>query len=182
MLDAHNTHSPLVDIKIRQAPLREAYKHTPSDAMICDHATTRCDKIPASQPLHTEIEFSDYNQTRLPIALHKGVGGNSDCLIPGELFSGAIASCLDSTIRVISNMMGVTLETLEVAVECKVDLRGTLRMSKYVPTAFQAIDVTVKMVPEGDVPQAQLDAILAAAEQCCVVMQTLKHPPEITVQ
>lgn len=170
-----------VDMKSRQAPLRESYARLPSAAYISDHATTRCDRVRPDQPLYAEIEFGDANSTRMPISLHQGVGGESDLPVPGELFSAAIASCLDSTIRVIANMFGLAIETLEVHVEAEVDLRGTLRIDPDVPTAFQKISVSVNLLPTGDVAEEHIDAIIAAAEQSCVVLQSLRTPPQITV-
>ena len=181
MLDTLETLSETVDMKTRQAPIRETYQRLPSAAQISDHAITRSDNISVDQPLYGEVEFGDTRRTRLPISLHEGVGGKSDLPVPGELFCGAIASCLDSTIRVISNMLGVALSSLEVAVEAEVDLRGTLRMDPDVKTAFGDLNVQVNMVPVADVPQHYLDAILTAAEQSCVVLQTLRHPPRISI-
>ena len=181
MLDTlHN--STTVDMKSRQAPLRESYARLPSAAYISDHAITRCDRVSPDQPLYTEVEFGDINRTRLPISLHQGVGGLNDLPVPGELFSASIASCLDSTIRVIANMFGLAIEILEVYVEAEVDLRGTLRIDPDVPTAFQKISVSVNLVPAGNVAQKHLDAIVAAAEQSCVVLQSLRTPPQITVE
>lgn len=181
MLDTVHTRPDRVDIKALQLPLRETYARLPSAAQITDHARTRCDTVPANQPLYGTVEFGDPNRTRLPIALHEGVGGRSDQPVPGELLCGAVASCLDSTIRVIANMFGVSIRTLEVEVSADVDLRGTLRMDPLVPVAFQSLRVDANIVPEGDVPSAHLDAILAAAEQSCVVLQSLRQSPEITV-
>ncbi len=167
------------DMKQRQAPLRETYVRTPEAAVVTDHARSVSDQIPATQPLAGEIEFADPSRTRLRIALHKGVGGTSDGPVPGDILCAAIASCLDSTIRVIANMLGVQLASLEVAVEADVDLRGTLKMNTDVPVGFSDIRIAVRMEPAHNVPAQTLDAILAAAEQSCVVMQTLRHAPRI---
>lgn len=181
MLDTLTPPEKTVDMKARQAPLRERYQATPQAAFISDHATTRCDRIETGDPLYAEVEFGDPQSTRLPLSLHKGVGGQSDLPVPGELLSAAIAGCLDSTIRVIANMFGLQLELLEVHVEAKADLRGTLRMDASVPTAFQEIDIAVNIVPKTETPQEHLDAIVAAAEQSCVVLQTLRQPPRFTL-
>lgn len=178
MLDTLET---TVDMKTRQAPLRETYMRLPSAAQITDHARTCSDTVSAGEPLYAEVEFADPGRTRLPISLHQGVGGKSDLPVPGELFSAAIASCLDSSIRVIANMLGIKLKALEVSVESGVDLRGTLKMDPAVPVAFQTVKIEAKIVPEGDVPAAHLDAILAAAEQSCVVLQTVRANPEISL-
>lgn len=182
MLDTIETTAQTVDMKARQLPLRETYSRLPSAAQITDHARTCSDTISPGEPLYGEVEFGDPNRTRLSISLHEGVGGKSDLPVPGELFSAAIASCLDSTIRVIANMLGVRLKSLEISVECAVDLRGTLRMDPEIPVAFGNVEITANMVPDGDVPPATLDAIFAAAEHSCVVLQTLRNPPDISLK
>lgn len=182
MLDALETTKQAVDIKVLQAPLRARYANAPLSAMVTDRAMTRSGNVDANQPLYGEIEFADPNHTRLPISLHHGVGGKSDLPVPGDVFCAAIASCLDSTIRVIANMMGLRLKRLEVDVEGDADLRGALRMDANVPTAFQQIRLAVNIVPENTVPKEQLDAILAAAEQSCVILQTLQNPPTIEIE
>ena len=181
MLDTLKSRPKTVDMKARQAPLRERYLQNPPEAQISDHAATRCDRFEPGQPLYTEVEFGDPDRTRLPISLHQGVGGRSDLPVPGELFSAAIASCLDSTIRVIANMFGLQIKSLEVHVEAEVDLRGTLRMDPTVPVPFQNVKVSVDLVPVHDVPEGHLDAIVAAAEQSCVVLQSLRTPPAIEI-
>jgi len=168
-----------IDMKLRQAPIRQTYAQTPEAAVVTDHARSVSDSVQATEPLAGEIAFDDPTGARLKVALHKGVGGTGEGPVPGDILCAAIASCLDSTIRVIANMLGVKLARLEVAVESDVDLRGTLRMDPGVPVGFSDIRVTVAMEPAGDTPPATLDAILTAAEQSCVVMQTLRRAPTI---
>lgn len=182
MLDTLEPKTDTVDMKARQAPLREQYTTTPAAALISDHATTRSDRVTPGQPLYGEVEFGDPNRTRLPLSLHSGVGGQSDLPVPGELLAAAVASCLDSTIRVIANMFGLPIRTLEVRCEAFADLRGTLRMDPSVPIAFQDVNIDVNLVPETPVPAEHLDAIVAAAEQSCVVLQSLRNPPRIELK
>ncbi len=60
-------------------------------------------------------------------------------------------------------------------------MRGTLRADKSVPVAFQKFEVGVSMKPAGFVPGRMLDKLLQAAEYSCVVIQTLRQGPEISV-
>lgn len=175
-------HKQTVNMKLRQAPLRAAYLETPDKALIVDHARTRSDLTPATNPLYGAIECGDPGRTVLEIALHEGVGGRSDLPVPGELFSAAIAGCLDSVIRVVANFLGIRLSELEVSVRCEVDLRGTLKMAPEAPVGFKSILIEAHMVAEGDVPEAHLDMILNAAEESCVVLQSIRTAPEIVVR
>jgi uncharacterized OsmC-like protein len=175
------SHSEVVDMRLRQAPLRESYELDPRTAVVIDQARSCSKSIPATQPLYGTVVFDDPANTQLQVALHHGVGGDSDLPVPGDILCAAVASCLDSTIRVIANFLGIALRELSVKVESEVDLRGTLRMDKDVSVAFGAIRVEVTMIPEGDVDEATLTAVLTAAEQSCVVLQTLRNPPHISV-
>jgi len=58
-------------------------------------------------------------------------------------------------------------------------MRGTMAMDRSVPVGFQAMSCDVKMkVQEGTQPR-QVERLQVAAEQCCVVQQTLKSPPRV---
>lgn len=170
-----------IDMKTRQIPLRQEYTEDGSKALVTDHAKSRSDLIPTTNPLYGMVEFNGFENDPLKISLHSGVGGHSDLPVPGDLLCGAIAGCLDSVIRVAANMVGIKLREVEVHVEADVDLRGTLLMDTNVPVGFKDIRINTHIVPEGEVRPALLQAILAAAERSCVVLQTLKNPPKITL-
>ncbi len=163
----------------RQDPLMALYQDNPDKAQIVDHAITRSIKAPARIALYTEVVPNKGDA--YPVGVHQAVGGLSDFSTPGDLLCAAIAACLDSTIRIISNRMGVVLKELEVAVSGHVDVRGTLRVDDTVPVGFQKLEIDVKIEPETEMPQAYLDALLKGAEQSCVVLQTLKHGPAVSV-
>lgn len=168
-----------IDIRQLQAPLRARYESNAEAALITDRAKTSSTQVPAEQPLYGMLEFSDPSRTQFPIALHSGVGGRSDLPVPGDILCAAIASCLDTTIRVITNFLNIRLKELSVDVQGDADLRGTLKMCKDTPVAFCDIRIHALMVPEGDVASETMDAILTAAEASCVVLQTLRNPPKI---
>ena len=111
--------------------------------------------------------------------LHKAVGGESDFPNPGEIFAAAIASCLDSSTRMIANRLGIPLEHLSVSVDAKVDVRGTLMVDREVPVGFQLIEINVEMTGGAGVSEDQLLLLLKAAKRSCVLIQTLLRPPSM---
>ncbi len=171
-----------VSIKDRQAPLRRIYTKTPSKAWIIDTARTSSAAVPATQPLYGSVEFETSEPVTLPIGVHKAVGGKGDFPSPGEVLTAAIASCLDSAIRMIANIQGIPLTHLEVKANAMVDVRGTLRMGQNIPVGFQEIDIEVQMTGAAGVSEAHLDMLLAAGEQSCILLQTLKNPPSVTLE
>ena len=169
------------NMRERQDPLIAGYKHDPKPATIIDSAKTTSECVTAATPVYGQVIIGDSGAAPVNVGVHKAVGGRSDFPNPGEILSAAIAACLDSTIRIISNRMGFRLRRLEVAVDAIVDVRGTLLVDPHVPVGFQKIDVGIQLETEEDVPEQMMTAILKAAEHSCVVIQTLRGAPEISV-
>jgi len=169
------------NMRERQDPLIAGYKQDPKPATIIDSAKTSSKFVPAGTPIYGQVIVGDTGAEPIDIGVHKAVGGRSDFPNPGEILSAAIAACLDSTIRIITNRVGLRLRTLEVAVDAIVDVRGTLLVDPNVPVGFQKISVSVKLETEEAVPDQMIDAVLKAAEHSCVVIQTLRSGPEISV-
>ncbi|WP_057460920.1 OsmC family protein [Pseudovibrio sp. POLY-S9] len=117
----------------------------------------------------------------LPISVHKAVGGESDFPCPGEILAAALASCLDTAIRMIANLMKMELKNLEVKVSLGADVRGTLMMNDQIPVGFQSVHVEVDIKTSSDVPDKSLAVLLNAAEKSCVILQTLRNPPKLLV-
>jgi uncharacterized OsmC-like protein len=66
-----------------------------------------------------------------------------------------------------------------VQVEGDLDFRGTLGVSKEVPVGFQTIRLRFDL--DTDASQEQLDSLLKLTERYCVVLQTLRSPPAVSV-
>ena len=173
------TRTSRISVAERQAPLCAAYREAPDRAVITDSARTSSDMIDTDQPLYGNVTCGTGLPADITTGLHKAVGGESDFPNPGEIFAAAIASCLDSSTRMIANRMGIRLERLSVSVDAKVDVRGTLQVEREVPVGFQSIDIKVEMTGGKGVSDDQLLMLLKAAKRSCVLIQTLVRPPSI---
>ena len=111
--------------------------------------------------------------------VHAAVGGPHDAPTPGDLLCAALAACLDSTLRMVANLLGVELESLQVTVTGDVDVRGTLVVDREVPVGFQAMRCQVALRPRAGTDPALAARLEAAAEHSYVVLQTLRRPPTI---
>jgi len=167
-----------VSMKERQKPLTEQYMKNAESATVLDFAETSSDWSDITNPLATIVKI-DKSEELTKVGVHQAVGGDSDNPTPGDILCGALASCLDSTIRVISNRFGLQLRHLKIQVIGKVDVRGTLRVDRTVPVAFTEFDVIIDIKAKGLVPSKYLDKLIEGAEQSCIVMQTLKPACEI---
>ncbi len=167
-------------MRTRQEPLTALYEKQPERARITDHAATRSLNVPASTALYTEVLPG--SGPAYPIGVHKAVGGESDFPTPGDILCAAMASCLDSCIRIIASRLGVALKALSVDVEANMDVCGTLRVDDATPVGFQDVIMRVDIKAEDQVSDQMLDIIVSAAEYSCVVVQTLRNAPEITIE
>ncbi|OYN84562.1 OsmC family protein [Parenemella sanctibonifatiensis] len=59
------------------------------------------------------------------------------------------------------------------------DARGTLGLDKSVPVGFTAIDLSFDLDTDAD--DQSVARLLELTERYCVVAQTLRQPPEITI-
>lgn len=170
-----------INMSERQAPLYERYASEPEAAQITDYAICTSNTTAAANPLRGDLELTHARDTRVKIGVHRAVGGLSDQPTPGDILCGALASCLDSTLRIIANRFGVTLEALSVEVTGEVDVRGTLRASDDCPVAFQAFRTHVDIQVAEDVDDKLVAQLIKAAEYSCVVLQTLREVPRTPV-
>lgn len=170
-----------VNMKDRQAPLMAEYKRNGKQVNITDSARTSSARVPAATALYSEVIAGHGDTDTYSIGVHEAVGGLSDFPTPGDVLCAAIASCLDSTIRIIASRLSIPLKSLSVCVQARIDVRGTLRVDDSVPVGFQGVDVEVDLQAMMQLPESTLNMILKAAEHSCVVIQTLRNPPPIEV-
>lgn len=160
-----------MDIRSLQKPLKERYRNDPNASRI----TLRAKGGQSGSPVACSV---DIGRTLYKAEAHTGVGGAGTAPCSGDLLLGALAACAEITCQMVAAAMGVPTEHIDVTVEGDLDLRGTLGISKEVPTGFESIRVRFNVVA----PKATLEQIRALrekTEQYCVVMQTLIRPPRI---
>lgn len=162
-----------VDARTRQDPLRARYLEAPGEARITDGARTVAGTV--QDPFHGQVVpgSRDYGVT-WPFGIHRAVGGDHDAPNPGDMLCAALACCLDSTIRIIANRLGVQLAHLAVEVSALVDVRGTLMVDCQVPVGFQSLSCQVDLRAADGTDPKLAGKLAAAAEQSCVNLQTLR--------
>jgi uncharacterized OsmC-like protein len=160
-----------MDLRTRQRPLKDRYRHDPGTAQI----TLRADGSQTDTPLSCSV---DLGRALYQAEAHQGVGGAGGAPCSGDLLLGALAACAQLTCQMVASAMGIPTARIAVTVEGDLDLRGTLGLARDVPVGFAAIRTRFAI----DAPAAseeQLHALQEKTEQYCVVLQTLLHPPPI---
>lgn len=167
----------------RRGGLIRAYRKEPERAMIQDKARTAQTRYAPGDPLHSEVEIGlGYGGATAQVGVHRALGGLHDFPNPGDMLCAALAVCTDSTIRQIAGQLRVEIRTLEVSVVGDIDVRGTLCVSQEVPVGFQQMTVSVRLELGQDTPPRMKAKLLAAAEHCCVVLQTLREGVPVTIE
>jgi uncharacterized OsmC-like protein len=165
-------------VRQRQGPLRERYRRDASEAWIHDGARTldACD----DDPFHGNVVPANGCDAPLRFGIHRAVGGFHDHPNPGDLLSAALAACFDSTLRMIADHLGIQLASLQVEVTAQCDVRGCLQVDAAVPVGFQHMRCRVRLQPGNAIDENKMRMLVAVAEKCCVVLQTLRNG--VTVQ
>jgi len=162
-----------ISVRKKQAPLRELYKNTPVEALItdCGRSSSGLDR----DPFHGKVipGSKDYGVV-WSYGIHRAIGGDHDEPNPGDMLCSALAACMDSTIRMIADHLGVKLTFLEVKVEAEVDVRGCLVVDRNVHVGFQKMECRVNIqTAEGTDPKLE-KMLKSASEYSCVNMNTLR--------
>ena len=169
-----------VDIRARQAPIRQAYADDPGSAPRT--LRVRGGSSDLADPLHVVVTPESVPGVTFRAGAHPSVGGDDDAPCSADLLLAALAACQEVTLRMVAANMGIDLEGLEVTVEGDWDPRGTLAMGKEFPIGLTGIRVHTRAVVGGDERGRRAERLLRSAERYCVVLDTLRGgvPAEAT--
>ena len=160
------------DLKSAQAPLKALYREQPERALLTlsAHGTLAPDR-----PALTLAS----GHGRVTAGLHPATGGSGEDACSGDMLLEALASCAGVTLKAVAIAMGIEIRGGTVHAEGDLDFRGTLGVDKSTPVGFQ----TIRLRFELDTPATdeQLDTLLKLSERYCVVFQTLRQSPQLSL-
>ena len=164
------------ELKALQAPLKSRYKTTPEDAMITLRATGR-----AGEGIACKVETGRAlaGAREVVAGLHPATGGDGALACSGDMLLEALVACAGVTLRAVATAIGVELRDATITAEGELDFRGTLGVDKETPVGFQRIRLEFAL--DTDAAEDQLATLLRLTERYCVVFQTLRRSPELTV-
>jgi uncharacterized OsmC-like protein len=161
------------DLRALQAPLKEAYRSTPEQAVVTLRATGRLDETAVSCHVDT-------GRAMVEAGLHPASGGTGLEACSGDLLLQALVACAGVTLRAVATALGQPVRGGQVRAEGELDFRGTLGVSKEVPVGFRAIRLHFAL--DTDATAEQLATLEKLTERYCVVLQTLRTPPALSVR
>ena len=159
------------ELRVLQAPLKDRYKAQPGAALITLKAEGR---------LGEGVTCSVQTGKALATAgLHPATGGNGLSACSGDMLLEALVACAGVTMGAVATAIGVVLRSGAVRAEGDLDFRGTLGVAKDAPVGFQRIRLHFEL--DTDATAEQLDTLIRLTERYCVVYQTLRQSPEMSV-
>jgi len=163
----------LVDIRARQAPIRQQYTDDPTSAPRV--LRVRSGGWSLSDPLRASITPDSTPGVTYQSGAHPAVGGEEGTPCSADLLLSALAACQEITLRMVAANMGIALEELDVTVEGDWDPRGTLAMGREFPVGLTAIRAHTRVVVAEDERGVRAERLLRSAERYCVVLDTLRR-------
>lgn len=160
-------------LKVAQAPLKARYKENPLSALWTLSARGR---LGADRPT-VRIETG---HGRVEAGLHPATGGSGEDACSGDMLLEALAACSGVTLKAVATALGIDIRDGVVIAEGDLDFRGTLGVAKEAPVGFTAIRLRFEL--DTDASDEQLDTLLKLAERYCVIYQTLRQPPQLSVE
>lgn len=157
------------ELRALQAPLKQRYRDEPASAVVTLRASGD-----ATDAVSCKVETG---RTIVEAGLHPATGGTGSLACSGDMLLEALVACAGVTLRAVATAIGVSLRRARVTAEGDVDFRGTLGVSKDVPVGFR--DIRLRFDVDTDADAAQRATLLHLTERYCVVLQTLRNPPQV---
>ena len=159
------------ELRAIQTPLKERYKAQPGAALITLRAQGR---------LGEGVTCSVQTGKALAIAgLHPATGGDGLSACSGDMLLEALVACAGVTLSAVATAIGVAIRSGSVRAEGDLDFRGTLGVAKDAAVGFQRIRLHFDL--DTDASEEQLATLIRLTERYCVVFQTLRQSPDMTV-
>ncbi len=159
-------------LKALQNPLKERYRADPSVALVTLRAVGQ-----AMEGITCKLETG---KALLEAGLHPATGGDGTLACSGDMLLEALVACAGVTLRAVATAIGIGLRGARVVAEGDLDFRGTLGVSKDASVGFR--DLRLRFELDTDASEEQRATLMRLTERYCVVLQTLRVPPAISVE
>jgi uncharacterized OsmC-like protein len=159
------------DLRALQAPLKEKYRSDPATAVITLRAEGRL-----GDGITCRVDTA---RNLVEAGLHPATGGDGAAVCSGDMLLEALVACAGVTLRAVATAIGIDVRDGTVKAEGDLDFRGTLGVAKDAPVGFR--DIRVKFSLDSDATEEQLNNLFRLTERYCVVYQTLRNPPAVSL-
>lgn len=158
-------------LKELQAPIKARYREKPDAALITLSAVGRL-----GEGLTCNVQTG---KALAAAGLHPATGGDGLSACSGDMLLEALVACAGVTLSAVATAIGVVVREGTVHAEGDLDFRGTLGVSKETPVGFQRIRLRFDL--DTDASEEQLSNLFRLTERYCVVYQSLRQPPQMSI-
>ena len=158
-------------LRALQAPLKQKYREDADAAVVTLRASGE-----ATEGISCKVETG---RALVEAGLHPATGGDGSLACSGDMLLEALVACAGVTLRAVATAIGIDLRRATVTAEGDLDFRGTLGVAKDAPVGFRAIRLRFDLDTHASAEQRA--NLLRLTERYCVVLQTLRQTPPITV-
>ncbi len=155
-----------------QTPLKQRYRDQPDAARVTSRAEGSLD------PNDVAIVVEAWHG-KVTAGLHQAGGGSGELACSADMLLQALVGCAGVTLRAVATAMGVAVRGGKVIAEGVWDARGTLGVDR--ATQVGLTEISMRFEVDCDADHAKLERMIQTTERYCVILQTLKSPPNITM-
>lgn len=157
--------------KATQAPIKQRYRDEPEAAVI----TLKAEGA-TGENLSCSVATG---RALVEAGLHPATGGSGLQACSGDMLLEALVACAGVTLNAVATALKLELRGARVRAEGDLDVRGTLGVAKDAPVGFRDIRLTFDL--DGELSEEDRANLIRLTERYCVVYQTLRQPPPITL-
>jgi uncharacterized OsmC-like protein len=159
-------------LRTLQEPLKQRYRDAPEAALVT---------LTATGTLDDDLTCSVQTGRALATAgLHPATGGDGLALCSGDMLLEALVACAGVTLKAVATAIDVPVNAGTISAAGVLDFRGTLAVDRDAPVGFRSIELTFDLDAPDATPE-QLATLCKLSERYCVVLQTLRSTPELSV-
>jgi uncharacterized OsmC-like protein len=159
------------DLRAMQAPLKERYRAEPETAVVTLRAEGKL-----GEGITCRVDTA---RDLVEAGLHPATGGSGAQVCSGDMLLEALVACAGVTLRAVATAIGIDVRGGSVTAEGDLDFRGTLGVAKDAPVGFR--EIRVKFSLDSDATEEQLNNLFRLTERYCVVYQSLRNPPALSL-
>jgi uncharacterized OsmC-like protein len=159
-------------LRALQAPLKQRYRDDPAAARIPAHAEATVDSEAVAAAIATW-------PGETIAGLHPAAGGDGSMACSADMLLEALVACAGVTLRAVATAMGIRLRHARIVADGVWDARGTLGIDRAAPVGLTEIALRFEL--DSDAESDKLARLVATTERYCVIFQTLRAPPQLTV-
>jgi uncharacterized OsmC-like protein len=160
------------ELKALQTPLKDKYRDAPESGVVTLRAEGKL-----GEGITCRVETG---KALVEAGLHPATGGDGSVACSGDMLLEALSACAGVTLRAVATALEINVRGGVVRAEGDLDFRGTLGVAKDAPVGFRQIRLRFDL--DTDATQEQLANLIRLTERYCVVYQTLRSAPPITVE